>query len=448
MEEVSTNTDEVASDAEKIVELQNFGDKELWYAEGKEESWRFPLWVEWKRNPLDGKEYGSVTTAVAPYYKQWLILRALFELHDFLGRGNKWLIRKEMVPALLQKAPGITPTQYYLWPGEQAQPIEYTKATMPDARQPRRLKGNLAHEPLLVKTIVEHCGLQSSIVKIVLDGLAKAGPDLLIKHRVPMDLGFVKLVAVPFRANWKEIVCLKLRRRKLLKSLRQETNEETKATTIPEVLCSPHNIALRRAAHVRNIRVDYTIEAVPSKFFEGEAGQHDWGQHQTGNTAYVRKYEKTVEKLYDEILEILRSYLKKVGLAFARVSESSDTGGLRFVPTLGLKAKAHGVNFRRLPVHIVPSVLGFSALAEESDSNALYLPVTKVPKVPALSSSSADLRQRKEPRSLEEFLDGGYRDNGVPLPNALEGATSWQPVFPGVTTGIEPSGLDAEGDRP
>lgn len=452
MEEVSTNTDEFGADAnadaEKVIELQNFGDKELWYAEGKEASWRFPLWVEWKRNPQDGKEYGSVTTAVAPYYKQWLILRALFEVHDFLGKGDRWLVRKAMVPAILQKAPGITPTQYYLWPGEQAEPIQYTKATMPDVKQPKRLRLG-GRDTALVNAVVEHCGLQSSVVKIVLDGLAKAGADLLIRQRVPVDLGFAKLVAVPFRANWKEIVCYKLRRRKLLKALRSQTAEEIRTSGIPEVLCSPHNIALLRDWKPGIVyRIDYTIEAIPSRAFNGKANRHDAGQKRTGSTAYVRKYEQTVEKLYDEILEILRAYLKKVGLAFARVSESSDTGGLRFVPTLGLKARAHGVNFRRLPVHIVPSVLGFSALAEEGESNALHFPVAKVPKVSAIPSTADDLRECREPRSLEEFLNGGYGNGRVSLLDAGKEPAAGQPVLPGTEVGREPSGVDEEGDRP
>lgn len=445
MEPDRTNTESLPDYQDSLTELHGYGDRELWYAEGRDGSWKFPLWVQWRENAQTGQHYAFIVVALCPYYKQGLILKALFELHDIIDKPNKWLIRKEMVEALLKKAPGITPQNYYLWSGEEAKPMEFTRMTMPEVKQPDWLRTKFGRDSMLVKMVADECGLQTSVVKIVLDGLSRAAVELMIGRRTPVDLGFCKLVAVPFRANWKEIVCYKLRKLGLLKALGEESAEAIKELKIPETLCSAQNIAVRRGTFRDSRRIDFTIEAVPSKEFEKAVSKRECKRSALGRTSYVASYEKAVEGLYDEILDILRSYLKKVHLPFARISESRNTGGLRFIETVGVRARAHGVNLRNLPVHIIPPVHGFSALAEESDRRLVYIPAAEVPEVPVLSQGAENLRQPEERRGVEELGDGENRDGGVSLLDASESLALWEPVFSGPEVGTgEASGVDGK----
>jgi hypothetical protein len=194
--------------------------------------------------------------------------------------------------------------------------------------------------------------------------------------------------------------------------------------------------------------MDYSIEVIPSKEFERAVSERESRIRLVGRTSYVRKYEQTVEALYDDILEILKAYLQKVNLPFARVSESKQSGGLRFVPTHGVHARAHGVNLRNLPVHIIPPVRGFSALAEANVTGRLHLPVAEVPEVPAVLQAAADVRQCEERGGVEELGDRGNGDGWVPVPHACESLALWEPVLPCGEVGTgEPSGMDTEGDR-
>jgi hypothetical protein len=434
------------SQEDSLTELRGYGDRELWYAEGRDGSWKFPLWVEWRENVKTGQHYAFIVPCLCPYYKQGLILKALFELHDVIDKPNKWLIRKEMVEALLKKAPGVTPKCYYFWEGAEAKPLEFTRMTMPEAKQPKRFRSALG-DSKLVKTIAKECGLQSSVVTIVLDGLRMAAVELLIEEQAPIDLGFCKLVAVPFRANWKEIVCCKMRRYGLLKTLKAGKEAAT-AAGMPEKLCSPHNIGFRGSRGGACSRMDYSIEVIPSKEFESAVTERESRIRLVGRTSYVRKYEQTVEALYDDILEILKAYLQKVNLPFARVSESKQSGGLRFVPTRGVHARAHGVNLRYIPVHIIPPVRGFSALAEANVKGRLHLPAAEVQKVPVVLPAPKDVRQCEERGGVAELGDGGNGDGWVHVPHACASLALWEPVFPCVEAGTgQPSGVDAEGDR-
>lgn len=449
----ATDDKEAPVGIEPMAVLGGQGDRELWYAEGPagedgQPQWRFPLYVDYKVEIETGAEYAAIFPAVCPHYKASLMLKALFEAHDRLGLENRWLVLRGVVPALLKKAPGITPERYYRWGGKEEKPMAYTENLMPGRHEPNHLKSG-TQDRVLIRQIAEECGLQSSVVKIVIDGLNKVAADFLVSQHRVMDLGFVKLIAVPFRANWKEIVCFKLRKLGLLHHLKEDGQEPDPADSarggngdslgLPETLCSPHNVAMRREKVKRGLlpasRIDYNIEVLTSKAFEAEVTRLECRQRSAGHTAYVSYYEKTVERLYENILEILRAYRKKIGLPFARICDSSRTGGLRFVETIGVRARAHGYNLRNLPCHIVPPARGFSALAEESQQELVCEAAPQVPKLPAFSSSPDDVRQREECGALEEFSNGTGGGGGVLMSFTDEGEILERRLLPLRETG-------------
>lgn len=470
MEKVSNATDEYTL-------LSGIGDRELWYAEGEVKDdnkdggpdWRFPLFIDWKTDQTTGIEYAMVYPALCPHYKAMLTLKALFETHDRLGHDGRWLVRKNVVEAILKKAPGITPDKYYRWDGNDRRGILFTQRLQPGRSEPAHTKGRGMTERVLVQQVAEECGLQTSVVKIVMDGLNKVAADYLVTQRRVMDLGFIKLVALPFRANWKEIVFFKLRKLGLLHHLKEDGQEPDPAEHahsgnngggaslgLPETLCSPHNVALIREKAKKGIatlsRVDYSIELTTSKAFEKEVTRLETKQRSLGHTAYVNYYEQTVKKLYGEILEILRAYRKKIGHPFARVCEGGSTGGLRFVETSGIRARAHGHNLRHLPVHIVPPARGFSAIAETSQQELVCEKAPEVPEVPAVSKEEGardaldDVRECDERGTLEEFSNWEGGTGGLPLSDVDQSEAARQPMLSQSAVGRGPSWVEIIGD--
>ncbi len=431
-----------------MTELHAEGDRELWYADGNEgqpTAWRFPLWVFWRRHPA-GARYALVCPAVAPYSKQQLHLQAIFEVHTFLPRTDRWLIRAEFVEALLKKAPGVHPRKYYIWGDVKAEPIEIPPTLLPDVKQPEHLGKKFGHERKLVSRIAEARGIPTTVVKTVLDGLNEVAAEHMIQEGKPIDLGFVKLVAVPFRANWKEIICYRLGKLRLTKHLVAGDKEKLR-DGFPEMLCSPLNIALRRAPRGDTKRIDHTIEALPSKEFEKRVNAIEYSRKAPGGMNYVRIFEKRVEQLYDQIIEILQAYLKKVDLPFARVRESGSTGIFGFVETLGHHARAHGANFRRLPVHIIPPRTGFTAHADQSDLCLLRPPSPEMSKLPDLQQEENDVRDGAEPGVVEELDDRPGGSGGVLVLDAGQGKAAGQPLLSNGEVGDgQPSWVDIKGD--
>lgn len=232
-----------------LTELISEGDTELWYAEGSDGSWSFPLWVKWGRS-RQGALYALIEPALTPYYKQGLYLKALFEAHNLIERDNRWVVKAEVVPAILKKAPGVNPRFYYKWKIKGEETPEAVERVRPRMNQRAPWQDTeVKHERQYVSLIAEAAGVSTSVVKVVLDGLNKAAVNILVDRRGVLDLGFAKLVALPYRANWKEIVAFKLKKSKkteLLSLPKKEMKEALVAAEIPEMLCSPQNVAMKR----------------------------------------------------------------------------------------------------------------------------------------------------------------------------------------------------------
>jgi hypothetical protein len=275
-------------------------------------------------------------------------------------------------------------------------------------------------------------GIPSDIVSVVLKAVARSGPAWLIKHHKPIDLGFVKLMAVPFRANWKEIVMFKGKARDLIGALLATKHERLRrlaAMRFPAMLCSPQNIALIGGRNYT--RIDYSVEAVTTAAFERAAEQIEDERILHGD--YVAQYGKVIERLYDSIVDCLVHYTQKTQAAWASVCKSSDGSGAALIPA---KPKPiRGVHLADLPVDIIPTGNDFSVFAEgEGTSQRIYVPAPadEVPQVSVVPPPADDLRQRIGNGSLVESRPGGT--NGLSLLPPSENLSTRQSMFSGGST--------------
>lgn len=429
-------------------ELHPYGDTELFCAEGEDKSWCLPLLVEWHHDKAADVHYARIIPALATYHSQALTLKALLGPHDILGSTTQqWVIPRRMAEALLHKAPGISPRYYYRWPDPKCPPITKTIETlrleMKEA-QPR----SLAHESF-VQHLARERKISSSIINVVLTAIAAEAPAWMIEQKRPLDLGFCRLLAVPFRANWKELVAYKARvfgvkLAGLMRLPAAERGPALKAAGLPELLSSPHNIGLRRGwkANGESIRLDYTIEAIAGDKFDSAANAIEAKRQSRGSTGYVAEYEQTVESLYDYLVQAMGAYLRKVAAPFAQVCEGGGDGLLRFLPVSGRKIRVRDKALRNHPTHIVPPDSSFSVFGQSSDPRLIYSAPAPLPKVPDLLQAPADLRERTIDGAFE--LTDGEGVNGVSLPHAGSGVAPEQPMLVGGETAGD--GVDGEGD--
>lgn len=428
------------------------GDRELWFAKAADDSWALPLYLDWKLDRETNIEYALVMPAVGLYVNQHLLLKALLGSHDVQGRDDNWVISKKMVAALLHKAPGITPMAYYRWPdpNQPVLPLSSPLHISPKGPKVRSESGSSDYEAF-VSHVSQLNGLPSSAVRAVFRAVMDAAPKWMLEERRPLDLGFCRLIAVPFRANWKEIVAFKFKRWKLLGLFGLPQADRWTALDeagLPEALCSPHNVGLRRGVIGKDtIRIEYQLEAIPSRKFESAVTAVEVARITCGTTSYVASWEKTVESLYRHLVDALETYLHKTALPFAKVSERGRAGLLRFLPTSGLTSKLRGVALRHLPVNIVASNSRFSVFGESGNPTAVRPKAPPVPPLPDIPQINGNLREPEEQRQLAESTDRESGTAGMPMLHAAEGEDEGQPVLSGATTTDgTTSGVDGERD--
>lgn len=417
-------------------------------------SWSLPLYIDWRWYKAEDIHYALVMPAVGLYTSQHLLLKALLDVHDIQGRQDQWLIPRKIAEAILHKAPGITPLAYYKWddPRCPALPMANSLSLSPKGPKVRNLPGSNDYEAF-VRHLCHKNSLPNSVVRCVLRALADTAPTWMLEQRKPLDLGFCRIIAAPFRPNWKEIVAFKFKKWKLLglfNSPEKVKLEELEEAGVPAALCSLHNVALRRTFKQRHqgYRVDYTLEAIPSNKFEAAVSNVEASRQACGTTSYVASFEKTVETLYPHLLAALENYLRKVGAPFARVCERSTSGVIRFLPTLGVSPKVRGVGLRNIPVRIVETGGGFSVHGEASDLNLVCEKTPPLPALPIVPQGTHDLRECPKRGQLEESTNGETGANRMPLLHVDKGDDTGKPVLSGTTIATRKTpGMDTEGDR-
>lgn len=381
------------------LQLYTVGDRELWYAQSKDDSWSLPLLVEWRQEKEGGDQYALIIPALSLYSSQLLLLRAMFQLHDFLKDGSRWLVKRSICESVLYKAKGITPEYYYKWSDVSCPPIpqSFNILKVGVSQSESEVLDKTLHP--FVQHVIKESRLQSSVVNIVWKTICKEAPDWLLTQHKPIDFGFFRLVAFPFRHNWKEIVSFKCRKWNLRSIFStKEYKHDLERLGLPAVLCSPHNISMSKTKP----HYGYTLEALPSSSFDQLVEEYEMDMVSCGKKTYAAHFEHTVEKLYEHMVEALRNYTKKVSAPFAKVSLSGETGNVSFLPVGGGTIKVHGVDVRQLPVHIVPPDSSFSVIAGSSDPNLVQAQVKSLPEVSDIQQAPDDMRQLGESNVLDK----------------------------------------------
>jgi len=396
----------------KSIELHHVGDRELWIAKSADDSWSLPMYVDWKHDRIGKKHYAMVTPAVSLYHSQVLTMKSLMAAHNRMEENNRWLISRRVAETILHKAPGITPAFYYKWPDAACPPLPPTFG-MSRFRVLQNEPQKVATAESFIKFVSLRQKIPVDLVKTVINAVEQEAPIWMLRERQPLELGFCRLIAAPFRSNWKEIVALKARGFKLPSVFSQSNETLWKVLEyigLPGLLCSTDNIGMKQLRSMH--RLSYVIEAIPTDKFEKAVNAVEEERIACGPGHYVAFFEETVEKLYKYLAQALGSYVKKAAMASARLSTGGRNGIIGFLPTSRGKITFKNQSLADLPVNIIPPVTQFTVLGTASDPRLIQAQIEAMQAVPPLPSTIEDVRQSAESGELDR-LKREHGANGV-----------------------------------
>lgn len=369
-------------------------------------------------------EFVKIAPAVGLYPEQASRLEYHFAIHNEWKKRDTFLIQRRHLGNLTDTVSGITPSYYYRWPGKSAPVL---------AGEKLRVNGEeIQPIPDDAESFLEYVhkkrGIDRNVLRLAWSAISKEAATWLLKKRKPINLGFVNLYAVPYRANWKEILLAKFPN--ALWWFKNNVNREGKFNDQLAQANFQHELTdlCLMAIHGRDHYVYWTMEAVPSEQWESDVAELELARKSGGNTAYVKHHEKTVADLLPRILEVFTAYVQKTCRAFPKICGGTLDGSQKLVPYRGSGDRLPSFG-KNIPVRIVTPD-GPPKLGQSSQFEVIQPAFVKgLQNLPRLLPATDDVREPVERREVDKQTNGTGGNGGVPLSHATEIKTGWEPML-------------------
>lgn len=291
------------------------GDTELWVVNG--EGWELPVLADpygmeekqthWRlRPPLDCGITGPM-------------LRALDKRTDSIrvpAESNHVIVTYEGLSTIARKAPGITPSFYLQWPGEEKVAGQVEEERVNPTPDPTDAGKDFCAYLFRLTGVVDYPTL-----RLVWRAICQYGPKWMMEEKKPINLGFCKIIPSPYRINWRGLLTAKFPGfwRKEVFFSPAFTKEST--NTMLATYSTKHNVLL------------YGLEVVP-----GESWKHCSTLHEIrrlaamGRVGYAEYWRRSVIKLYPHLLEAFREWARAVRLPCGGLGDGIVFGGRPIIP--------------------------------------------------------------------------------------------------------------------
>ena len=308
---------------------RNDRDVELWVVSGPD--WEIPL--KCRHSEYAGTDHFHALPAVPIGFTQAAALEGVMKSieGDIETPSAGWLVPVESFKSRFRKAEGITPEFYFRWPGTAKSTPE--SETVEVKAKARSAKPNCSD---FIKQVAEASGISTDVLTMAWLAITQQIPGWLLAGNA-IDLGFARLMAVPYRKNWKEIL---LARYPTLKKALMIKDRKRLLSMVFTAASRMVRMSELTESHERRGRTvfSWTIEVLHDSDWE-KACDHVEGDAaaRLGPLAYVKRWANRVSHMEESIYEILAEQVEKETAPTCRVLWRRGQRGMQFVqasPTL------------------------------------------------------------------------------------------------------------------
>lgn len=376
-------------------------DTETWVITGRDPvRWTIPMTVANHRKE-GGVKLVDIIHAIPLNSQQQAALENFMSVQVVFSRDGKWFaIPEHELERYAKKVEG-DPAYHFSW----ALPRQADK---PEHKPERRIE----RDDFLQFMFNRGVGENRDHTDILWYQFCKGALDWMTNHRRPIDMHFITLHPLPYRANWKAV--LTGRFPKLWRTIGRMTGAKREA-----FLCESgfldEMLSLDLLAY--NLTEDYVYRHVDvehkSDWWRAVRKAELQSRDKNGLFGYAKRTMDAIKRSIPTAIKIFGSYVAQVARPCATVREGSDWGEFRFVPHIpkgGMRPTPPVVNdlnavvLNKLPDYTKPRDPEDVRYADEG-----------VPTVPYLRSSYEDVRK------------GG---GDVPKPENDQSGAAGVPVLP------------------
>lgn len=300
------------------ISVQRDGDDQLWLASEKLDDgfqWTLPVickpFVTVSENPDHTPEnYFFIFGANYSWSpRQYAELCYLLDRHDCVpGDQRGWWYKESVLKKFAVKAPGITPEFYVRWPGYEIPTYSADFETLELPEEPGFNKDELK----FLNHLQRMTSTQSwEALKFLWIQFRKQAILWMSVERRPLDLGFIRLVPTPYRANWKEAMAVRFGGLlHLFRSINREDRQETlQEAGFFKALSSVKLLAVDREKPFCH----WSVEALPSQDLEKAIEEHEYQRFQRiGPAGYARHILRSMANGLGDTMRIFGHYARAV----------------------------------------------------------------------------------------------------------------------------------------
>lgn len=305
------------------------GDRQLWTIQGTtidEEPWAIPIYAD----PFQGggERYWRIEPAISVTASMWNALEGRVKPYRVNVAADSCILAEESLKAIGCKCDGITPGYYLQWGAEHAASPKVDSERV-DSKDP----GGPEAERFL-HYLVQRTGVSTlPHLKVIWRAICQEGLIWMAEEHKPLHLGFVRLVPLPYRRNWKE-VAFALHPRAVvhinqLKNNRPKMEDQLDRCGFTADLVNSMLTALdRKIPHIH-----WTIEVAPQPAWlqASEEVERKRCLH-TPPTKYTEYVRQNIARRIPEILQILVQYVRDTLLPAGSVDSGRTWGSPVLIP--------------------------------------------------------------------------------------------------------------------
>lgn len=312
----------------KTLSVLPAGDVELWTVSGKtvdDFEWRLPL----RAYPYDNQDHGRfyfVRRGMMLRGSQYdAICRVLNAWNNTPDEPKGWWFKEATFLKFAVKAPGITPDYYVRWPG--VEPPKIDPEEKPQEEVPIESDPELSSaEATFLKKVHFRVGdISWEALKVIWRTIRGEAGRRLARDFKPLDLGFVKIIPVPYRINWREALFVRFADMTACFKNRREQKSKLVDAGVIEALSSVKMLAIDPQKKI----IRWTFELVPSKDLERSAEEQEFSKRMKfGKPTYANHVLKSMSNALENVIEVLRHYSDSVTVPTAMRKEGDRFGSV------------------------------------------------------------------------------------------------------------------------
>jgi len=243
-----------------------------------------------------------------------------------------------------------------------------------------------------VNYVAQRVGGKANVFQTVWAAMMQEAPAYLLDENKPIKLGFGELYALPYRANWREIMQAKFPR--LASALKKTPNELVE----PFLINTGWDAELFNSDLVEMKDGDkhhgWCVIFAPNEQWFKIVRAYEKDQRATlGAKKYAVRFTQLVRKFTKRILRYFLNYVTQTTIPAAAVRHGTGAGGDYLVPHVP-KGKVRPTAPEVGATYVVGDIPG--KRTEEREKGALYGSFKEVPPMPLIPSSPKDLWEREQ----------------------------------------------------